>query len=70
MCCVVSHWLLTTLPLDGKASGDAVQKALGTFCFQQRTSFIPDRALEILHEMARDMYKSKRQRYLDVAIAI
>jgi hypothetical protein len=49
------------VPLDGEVSVDGVRVALGTFPWQQCAGSLSDRAREILHQMASDMNKSKRQ---------
>jgi hypothetical protein len=60
---VVEHLFL----IDGKASVESVWEALGVFCWQLHDGFVSDRALEILHQLATDMNKSKRQSFPPIA---
>jgi hypothetical protein len=61
---------LSTLSLDGEASIDGVREGLGTFCWWKRASSVSDWALEVLHQMASDMNKSKRRLPPKVDIAV
>ena len=58
------------VPLDGEVSVDGVRVALGTFPWQQCAGSLSDRAREILHQMASDMNKSKRQLSPQIGIMV
>ena len=47
---------------------DSVREALGTVCYRQRARFVAECTLEILHKMATDKDKSKRQLPSNVSI--
>ena len=55
--------------LDGKASVDGVREALGMFYYQHRAISSLDPLIEILHEVASDVNKLKRQLFSNVAIS-
>jgi hypothetical protein len=54
--------------LDGKASVDGVREALSMFNWQHQGSFVSDQMLEILHEVASNMNKLKRELVLTLPL--
>ena len=56
--------------LDGKASRGSIRESLGTFYWGPRASSVSDQRLEILHQIASHMNKSKRQSYHNVATVV
>lgn len=46
---------------DNEPPAGSVQEALGAFCYRQRARFVSECMLEILHKMATDKDKSKRE---------
>jgi hypothetical protein len=58
-----------TFLVDGNASVDYLKDALGMFLSRQSSYFISDWASEIMHQVASDLTKSKRELFFDAAIA-
>ena len=56
--------------LDGKPSRGSVRESLGTFYWGPRASSVPDQRLEILHQIASHMNKSKRQSYHNIVAVL
>ena len=54
--------------LDGKASVDDVREALGMFYYRHRAISSLDPSIEILHEVASDMNKLKRELALSLPL--
>ncbi len=50
--------------IDGKVSVDHLKNALGKFCGSQSSDCVSDWALEIMHELASEVNKSKRRLFL------